>query len=110
MQGPARCWIRAISLTILVLTGTDLLNPQCCAQEIAAASSFHEVPLAADAAGSSSQPVPLPPDDCFCCARNLEVGPGFIPIGLQRSSVPLPSPSTRLTVRVRPIDHPPQLA
>jgi hypothetical protein len=99
--------VRAISLTILVLTGADLLNPQCCAQEIAAASSLYEVPRAADAPGSSSPSVPSAPDDCLCCARNLEVGPGFVPVRLQRSSAPLSSPSTRLTVRVRPIDHPP---
>ena len=104
-----RAWRQTFALIILLLTGADLLNPQCCADEIASLTARH---AGLDAATT----MPQPPsefgntDDCVCCARHLEITAKAAPAHLDALfaiSEFVPQP---LVLRSPHIDHPPQLA
>ena len=100
--------LRAASIVMLTLTAADLANPQCCAEEIRAAST------AANSASVSqtteNPPTASFPDDCLCCARCIDTGLRFTAIILDLHN-PVTAPAID-SVNLLPhsFDRPPQLA
>ena len=104
-----RAWRQTFALIILLLTGADLLNPQCCADEIASLTARHAgldgATTAPQAPSESSNT-----DDCVCCARNLELTTEVVAAGLDKISTLSAFVPQPLVLRSPHIDHPPQLA